>query len=86
MEATLEGQYLKFGVLVDAVNEVHEIEPGKILPSPTIGNKFKSEFLEGIYQNGDSFIMIVNIENVLIFDNVNVLKASISENAPELTN
>jgi purine-binding chemotaxis protein CheW len=83
MEATVEGQYIRFGILVDAVNEVHEIEPSKIAPTPTLGSKYRSDFLEGIYQNNDSFIMIVDIENVLMADEVAILSTAIPEVIPD---
>ena len=80
MESTVDEQYIKFGILVDGVNEVYEIEQGKIIPAPKVGNTFKTDFLEGIFQTGDSFIMIVDIEKVLATDELIDIKGSVPEN------
>jgi purine-binding chemotaxis protein CheW len=66
MEATLDNQYIKFGILVDSVNEVHQIEPEKILPEPKIGSKYNSIFIDGVYQTGETFIIIVDIKGALL--------------------
>lgn len=86
MEATLEDRYIKFGILVDSVSEVHQIEHEKLLPAPTIGSKFSSSFIEGIYRTNDAFIMIVDIKDVLLHDDIEALAISATENIEVETN
>ena len=83
MEAIVEGQYIKFGILVDSVNEVHEIEPEKILPTPTLGDNYKADFLEGIYQTGESFIMLIIVERLVEGNEIAMLKNSTNDLVPE---
>lgn len=52
------------GVLVDAVSEVFEIEETKIQPSPSIGTKYKADFIQGMIKENDQFMMLLNIDNV----------------------
>lgn len=73
MESTVEQRYVKFGVLVDAVKEVYQFDPSKIMPAPSIGNKIRSEFISGIYNQGDSFIMIIDIEAILTTEEASVM-------------
>jgi len=80
MEATIDDRYIKFGILVDSVNEVHQIEPEKILPAPTIGSKFSSTFIDGIYRTSEAFIMIVDIKGVLLNDEIESITSTTTEN------
>ncbi len=86
MEATIDDRYIKFGILVDSVNEVHQIEPEKMLPAPTIGSKYNSNFIDGIYQTGESFIMIVDIKGVLLNDEIESITSTTTENIEVETN
>ena len=64
LEINLDNEKLFVGSIVDAVREVLEIEKHEILPPPNIGNKYKSEFITGMYKRGEGFIMIVNMNNI----------------------
>jgi purine-binding chemotaxis protein CheW len=60
---------LQVGGLVDAVQEVLEIEPQQILPPPNIGSKYHSEFISGMYKaSEEQFIMILDMDKVFSAD------------------
>ncbi len=82
IEIIVNDETLKCGIMVDTVNEVYEIEADKILPPPTIGNSFRSDFIEGIYRNGESLIMLVNIVNVFKYQDLYTIKDTV-DNVPE---
>lgn len=82
MEFTLDNQDVKVGVIVDSVSEVHEIEPEEILPAPTIASKYKSEFMEGVYKDGDAFIMLLNMEKIFTYDELQVISSSLKIEEP----
>ncbi len=42
------------GLQVDAVHSVLEIDPAHVLPAPSIGDKFKTDFITGIYNLAES--------------------------------
>lgn len=52
------------GALVDSVSEVFEIEESKIQPSPSIGTKYRADFIQGMIKENDRFMMLLNIDNV----------------------
>ena len=65
LEVIVEGDILQVGALVDAVSEVLEIESEEILPPPSIGNRFKSDFIYGVYKlNDENFIMIFDLNKL----------------------
>ena len=65
LDIQIESDTLQVGALVDAVQEVLEIEPNQILPPPNIGSKFHSQFVSGMYKSSeDQFIMILDMDKV----------------------
>ena len=72
-EITQDGKLIHIGALVDSVQEVLEIEPDQILDAPNIGSKFKSEFINGMYKTGESFIMLLNMDSIFTSDEVSIM-------------
>jgi len=64
MDIDLEGESVHVGALVDSVQAVIEIEHNQIMPPPSLGNKYRSEFIEGVANINDTFIMILNMDEV----------------------
>jgi len=65
LDIQIGDESLQVGGLVDAVQEVLEIEPHQILPAPNIGTKFHSEFIVGMYKaTEEQFIMILDMDKV----------------------
>ena len=79
MEVNIEDQNVLIGTLVDEVSSVMEFDKNEILPPPSIGSKFKSEFIDGMAKVGDKFFMILNIDKVYTGDELTILRKS-SEN------
>jgi len=69
LDITIGDDTLQVGGLVDAVQEVLEIEPQQILPAPNIGSKYHSEFIVGMYKaSEEQFIMILDMDKVFSVD------------------
>lgn len=77
----IDNEDTQLGILVDAVDQVLEIKESEIEESPTIGTKYKTEFLDGMYRLDDGFIMLLNID--LIFNSEDLLLTAETENQPE---
>lgn len=73
LEVFVDEKIVKVGTLVDSVQEVLEIEESEILPPPNIGSDFQSNYMEGMYRNEDSFIMILNMDMVFSSQEVNFM-------------
>jgi purine-binding chemotaxis protein CheW len=65
---------VKLGAMVDSVDEVIELSPDQIQEPPTIGAKYRSEFIEGLAQADDKFIMILNMDRVFSADEILVVE------------
>ncbi|MCP4522004.1 MAG: purine-binding chemotaxis protein CheW [Cytophagales bacterium] len=76
MDISIEGESVYVGALVDSVLDVLELSGDKLLPPPTVGIKYRPEFITGIGKDGDDFIMILNIDKVFSTDELSILKDS----------
>lgn len=65
VEVEYGGGWHDLGVIVDAVNEVLELAPGDIEPTPAFGAGLRSEFIRGMGKLGNSFVIVLSLDNVL---------------------
>ncbi|HAF28060.1 MAG TPA: chemotaxis protein CheW [Bacteroidales bacterium] len=79
MEVEMEGENIQVGALVDSVKAVLEIEDSEIKPPPSIGSKYKSEFINGMVKVDDKFIMLLDMEKVFSSDEIISLKEKTNE-------
>ena len=88
LDINMDNDSIHVGALVDSVQEVLEIEKEEIEPPPSIGNKYKSEFIDGMAKLNDEFIMILNMDRVFSTDELTSLKVSTekAEMTPENEN
>ena len=59
---TFDNEDYDIGLIVDFVNEVFENSDDEIIPPPSLGAKYQSEFIYGVIKKDDEFIMLVNID------------------------
>ena len=53
------------GVIVDEVNEVLDVAAEQIRPAPAFGSHVRPEFMRGMARLGDSFVMLLIVDQVL---------------------
>ncbi|MDA3780025.1 MAG: chemotaxis protein CheW [Bacteroidales bacterium] len=70
MEIEMDKEMVKLGALVDSVQAVLEIDDAQIQPPPSIGNKYKSEFITGMAKVNEKFIMILDMVKVFTVDEI----------------
>lgn len=68
MEILMEKDTIQLGALVDSVLSVVEIEEDQIQPPPSLGSKYKSEFILGVAKVEEKFIMILDMDKVFSSD------------------
>jgi purine-binding chemotaxis protein CheW len=82
MNLTIEGQSISIGAIVDAVQEVMEIGEASIQSAPSVGSKYKTEFILGMVKLEDQFIMILDLDKGFSNEEVSILQeASIQKNS-----
>ena len=79
MEIEMDGDIVQVGALVDSVQAVLEVENSQIQPPPSIGSKYKSEFIYGMVKVDEKFIMLLDMEKVFSTDEIISLKEKTDE-------
>ncbi len=68
LDIDMDGESIHVGALVDSVQAVLEFDNASIMPAPSIGSKYRSEFIEGVVNVEDKFIMLLNMDAVFSSD------------------
>ncbi|MRR38365.1 chemotaxis protein CheW [bacterium] len=70
VEVNHEGETIIIGALADSVQEVFELEPDQIEPSPRIGTKLNTDFILGMGKHDGQFIMILDIDRTFTSEEI----------------
>ncbi len=81
MEIALEGNLTTIGTLADAVHNVMDLAPDQIEAPPKIGAKLNTDFIKGIGQHNQEFIIVLDVDR--LFSANELALVSQSENADE---
>lgn len=63
-------EVMMVGALVDAVQEVFEMDDDILMPPPSIGGKYKTEFIRGMAKKNDDFVMILEVDKIFSGDEI----------------
>ena len=67
------------GVMVDAVSAVLEIPDADIEPAPSFGTHIRADFIKGMGKVSGKFVIILNVNNVLLAGGMVVPEAGVAE-------
>ncbi len=81
LDIDMDGDSVHVGALVDSVQAVLEIPSEGILPPPSIGSRYKSEFIEGVANIDDRFVMLLNMDMVFSSMELSAMKETTEETA-----
>ena len=73
-EVDVEGDITVLGALADSVQEVIDLEPDEIEPSPKIGTAVSTDFIKGMGKRGDEFTMILDVDKVFSSDELEIVQ------------
>jgi purine-binding chemotaxis protein CheW len=76
LHISFENEFLTIGALVDSVQEVLDIKDDQFQIPPTIGLKYRAEFISGMYKIDEQFIMLLDIDKVFSPDEIVEVKES----------
>ncbi|MGE4297338.1 MAG: chemotaxis protein CheW [Desulfovibrionaceae bacterium] len=64
VEVLLEGEKTTIGALADSVQEVIEMREEQIQPAPRMGTSIKADYLKGMGELDERFVMILDIDRL----------------------
>ncbi|MBB4199731.1 chemotaxis protein CheW [Rhodoblastus sphagnicola] len=65
VDITVGERALTLGIVVDRVFEVMAVRKDEIKSAPDIGSQWASDYIEGVVQRAESFVVIVNLARLL---------------------
>ena len=74
-----EGENLDLGFVVDGVDQVVGIAEENIEAAPTFGTEIKSEFISGMGNVNDDFVVLLDLDSVLSVSELSELVAAVAE-------
>ncbi len=63
-EVDMGDEIILLGALADSVQEVNEMEPEQIEAAPHIGTQLDTEFIKGMGNHNDQFVILLDIDKV----------------------
>jgi len=60
-----EGGHRVVGIVVDAVSDVQDVNPGEVKEAPDFGNVVCTDYIGGIVDNGEDMLMLLDIDTML---------------------
>jgi purine-binding chemotaxis protein CheW len=70
LDVPLDGRLVGVGFVADRVFEVTGIDESQIEPPPTVGGRWKSNYLAGIGKKGDCFVIIFDLAKLMLSSDV----------------
>ncbi|MBK8807076.1 MAG: chemotaxis protein CheW [Bacteroidales bacterium] len=64
MESEVDDELIEVGALVDSVVSVAEYDQSQIKKPPIVSKESKNEFITGLVEQDDKFVMIIDIDKV----------------------
>jgi purine-binding chemotaxis protein CheW len=83
LEVDVDGDVIVVGALADSVREVLDINPDQIEPPPRLGTKLNTEFIHGMGNCNDEFVIILDIDKVFSVEELNLVQEVSAENETE---
>ncbi len=84
LEITADGEATIVGAVADSVQEVLELDADRIEPPPRIGTRLKTEFIRGMGNQDDRFLILLDIDRVFSADELSLVQG-IGEEASALS-
>jgi len=75
LNLSLEGGTLTLGALVDAVEEVLELNMKDIEAVPSFGTGYRLDYLSGMVKSDEKFIMLLDVDKLFSSDEINSAQA-----------
>ncbi|MBD8871442.1 chemotaxis protein CheW [Rhodanobacter sp. DHB23] len=68
-----------FGIVVDAVSDVVDVDPASIKPVPDMGSIVDTRYLKGLATHAERMVMLLDVEKLMRPEDVETLDAALPE-------
>ncbi len=84
LEIKKEQKIVETGIIVDSVQSVIEIQEDEISDPPSLGIEVNTEFIKGLVEKDNKFIMLLDIDNVFSVEEVISLNNAVEAQEAEM--
>jgi len=70
LEISVDGEAVVIGAQADSVQEVLDISAGQIEPPPRLGTRLNTEFIQGMGNCNEEFVIILDIDKVFTTEEI----------------
>ena len=84
LEIKKEGKLVETGIIVDSVQRVIEIQEDEINAPPALGIEINTEFIKGLVEQDNKFILVLDVDNVFSVEEIISIKEAIEIHEPEM--
>ena len=70
-------KYIETGIIVDSVQSVLEIQKEEISDPPSMGIEVNTDFIKGMVEKDNKFIMLLDVDNVFSVEEVISIKEAV---------
>ena len=75
-EVAIGGERTLLGALADSVQEVIDLDPGRIEPPPRLGTSIHTEFIRGMGKRDGHFVIILDVDRVFSNDELTLVQGA----------
>lgn len=61
-----EGRDRTMGIIVDAVSDVYDVDPGEMKPAPDLGVSTGADWVQGLATVGEKMVIVLDIDQMLL--------------------
>jgi purine-binding chemotaxis protein CheW len=79
MDVDVNGDIATVGALVDSVQEVMDLNESQIEPPPKIGTKMNTEYIKGMGNMGEKFLILLDMNKIFSVDELELVQDLHSE-------
>ncbi len=84
LEVKKENKMIETGIIVDSVQSVIEINEDEISDPPALGVEVNTDFISGLVERDNKFIMLLDIDNVFSVEEIISLQETVEAQEPEM--
>lgn len=79
VESVQDGHRVELGAMVDSVQAVIDVDKGQILAPPKMTQTYQSRFIDGMLQQDDKFVMVINTDKLFTISELAQISTLVDE-------
>jgi len=70
VDAAIDGEQTGLGLVADCVFAVSDLSGGELKPPPTIGSRWRADYVIGVGREGAEFVVVLDLDRLIEMDDL----------------